>query len=156
LPFNFLYCGLIHRALPQAKIIHVVRNSMDTCYAVYKTLFGQAYPFSYNLDELATYYIAYRKLMAHWHAVLPELILDVAYEDVVADTEAQARLMLAHCGLEWEPQCLDFHESGLVSTTASTVQVRQPVYSSSIEKWRHYQEQLDPLRATLERAAVTD
>ena len=100
LPFNFLYCGLIHRALPNARIIHVTREPMDTCYAVYKILFGQAYPFSYNLDELATYFIAYRKLMDHWHSVLPGLILDVAYEDVVADTERQARRLVDHCNLE--------------------------------------------------------
>ena len=114
----------------------MVRDPMDTCYAVYKTLFGQAYPFSYDLDELATYYTAYRKLMDHWHKVMPGLILNVSYEDVVADPERQARRVVAHCGLEWEPQCLDFHASKEASTTASAVQVRQPVYSSSIQKWR--------------------
>jgi tetratricopeptide (TPR) repeat protein len=154
LPFNFLYCGLIHRALPNARIIHMVREPMDTCYAVYKTLFGQAYPFSYDLDELATYYIAYRKLMAHWHRVMPGLILDVTYEDVVADTEQQARRLVAHCGLDWEPGCLEFHKSKVASTTASAVQVRQPVYSSSVQKWRNYESQLAPLKARLAEAGL--
>jgi len=154
LPFNFLYCGLIHRALPDAKIIHVTRNPMDTCYAVYKTLFGQAYPFSYDLDELATYFIAYRKLMDHWHNVMPGLILDVAYEDVVADTEHAAKRLLDHCGLAWEAACLDFHASTRASTTASAVQIRQPVYSSSVQKWRNYESQLASLRERLVTAGL--
>ena len=154
LPFNFLYCGLIRRALPNARIIHMVRDPMDTCYAVFKTLFGQAYPFSYDLDELAAYYIAYRKLMDHWRDVLPGLILDVAYEDVVTDPERQARRLLAHCGLDWEPECLEFHKSKAASTTASAVQVRQPLYSSSIQKWRHYEQQLAPLEARLAEAGL--
>ena len=157
LPFNFLYCGLIHRALPRAKIIHVARDPMDTCYAIYKTLFGQAYPFSYDLDELATYYIAYRRLMDHWHKVMPGLILDVNYEDVVNSTEEQARRLVNHCGLEWEPGCMDFHHSTSASTTASAVQIRQPVYSSSVQKWRNYELQLGPLRERLiEAGLVTD
>jgi hypothetical protein len=154
LPFNLLYCGLIHRALPNARIIHMVRDPMDTCYAIYKTLFGQAYPFSYDLDELATYYIAYRKLMAHWHQVMPGLILDVAYEDVVADPEQQARRLVAHCGLDWEPECLEFHKSKAASTTASAVQVRQPLYATSIQKWRNYENQLAPLNARLTQAGL--
>jgi Tfp pilus assembly protein PilF len=154
LPFNFLYCGLIRRALPNARIIHMVRDPMDTCYAVYKTLFGQAYPFSYDLDELAAYYIAYRRLMAHWHRVMPGWILDVAYEDVVEDSEKQGRRLVAHCGLDWEPECLEFHRSKTASTTASAVQVRQPVYSSSIQKWRHYEQQLSPLRVRLAQAGL--
>jgi Flp pilus assembly protein TadD len=156
LPFNFLYCGLIHRALPNARIIHMVRDPMDTCYAVYKTLFGQAYPFSYDLDELATYYISYRKLMAHWHRVMPGLILDVAYENVVADPEQQARRLIAHCGLDWEPGCLEFHKSKAASTTASAVQVRQPVYTTSVQKWRHYERQLAPLKTRLTEAGLLD
>ena len=110
----------------------MTRDPMDTCYAVYKTLFGQDYPFSYDLEELATYFIAYRKLMDHWHSVMPGLILDVSYEDVVADTELQARRLTEYCGLDWESECLDFHTAKQASTTASAVQVRQPVYSSSV------------------------
>jgi thioredoxin-like negative regulator of GroEL len=154
LPFNFLYCGLIHRALPRARIVHVVRDPMDTCYAVYKTLFGQAYPFSYDLEELATYYIAYHRLMNHWRATMPGLILDVSYENVVANSEAEARRLVEYCGLQWEPACLEFHNLKSASTTASAVQVRQPIYSSSIGKWRRYEHQLAPLQARLEEAGL--
>ena len=154
LPFNFLYCGLIHRALPNAKIIHMTRDPMDTCYAVFKTLFGQAYPFSYDLDELATYYSAYRRLMDHWHKVMPGSILDVAYEDVVANTEHEARRLIDHCGLGWEPECLEFHKSRDASTTASAAQVRQPIYSSSVQKWRNYEKQLAPLKTRLSDAGL--
>jgi tetratricopeptide (TPR) repeat protein len=156
LPFNFLYCGLIHRALPNARIIHVMREPMDTCYAVFKTLFGQAYPFSYDLKELAAYYIAYRKLMDHWRGILPGLIFDVAYEDVVSDPERQCRRLLAHCELEWEPECLEFYHSKSASTTASAVQVRQPIYSTSIQKWRNYERQLEPLRSRLADAGYLE
>ena len=149
LPFNFLYCGLIHRALPNAKIIHMTRNPMDTCYAVFKTLFGQAYPFSYDLDELATYYIAYRRLMDHWHEVMPGSIIDFAYENVVANTEHESRRLMDHCGLRWEPECLEFHTSHNASTTASAAQVRQPIYSSSVQKWRNYEQQLALLSTRL-------
>ena len=156
LPFNFLYCGLIHRALPNAKIIHMTRDPMDTCYAVYKTLFGQAYPFSYDLDELAAYFLAYRRLMDHWHEVMPGQILNVAYEDVVADTESAARRLTEYCGLQWERECLEFHTSRAATTTASAAQVRQPVYSSSVQKWRHYEQQLAPLQARLLDAGLIE
>jgi hypothetical protein len=154
LPFNFLYCGLIHRALPRARIVHVVRDPMDTCYAVYKTLFGQAYPFSYDLEELATYYIAYHRLMNHWRTTMPGLIQDVSYENVVANSETEARQLVAYCGLQWEPACLEFHNLKSASTTASAVQIRQPIYSSSVGKWRRYEQQLEPLRARLEEAGL--
>ncbi len=91
LPFNFRYCGLIHQALPNAKIVHLTRDPLDTCYAVFKTLFVNAYHYSYQLDELAQFYIAYRRTMAHWHAVMPGVICDVSYEDLVADPPAQCR-----------------------------------------------------------------
>jgi hypothetical protein len=154
LPFNFLYCGLIQRALPGARIIHMMRDPMDTCYAVYKTLFGQAYPFSYDLDELSTYYIAYRRLMDHWRRVMPGKMLDVKYEDVIADPERQARRLVAHCGLDWEQGCLEFHQSDAASTTASAVQIRQPLYSSSVLKWLNYERQLESLKIRLTEAGL--
>jgi hypothetical protein len=154
LPFNFLYAGLIHLALPRAKIISLRRHPLDTCYAVYKQLFKDAYPFSYDLDELGRYYIAYDELMRHWHSVMPGVIHTVAYEALVADLEGETRRLLDHCGLAWEEACLHFHRNSRASTTASAVQVRQPIYDTSIGKWRHYARQLEPLRASLERAGI--
>lgn len=145
LPLNFLYCGLIHRALPKAKIIHLQRDPMDACYAIYKTLFKQAYPFSYELTELGNYYLAYRGLMAHWHRLIPGVILDVEYELLVTEPEEQTRRLLEYCELPWQEACLNFHRNAAPSMTASLSQVRQPVYTSSVGKWRHYEKELSPL-----------
>jgi tetratricopeptide (TPR) repeat protein len=136
LPFNFLYCGYILAALPGAKLIHLTRDPMDTCYAVYKTQFSKAYFFSYDLDELADYYVGYREQMDHWHRVLPRRILDVQYEQLVQDPEAQARRVLEWCGLPWEDSVLAFHEQDRPSMTASAAQVRRPIYTASIGSWR--------------------
>lgn len=154
LPFNFLYAGLIHLALPNAKIIHLRRHPLDTCFAVYKQLFKDAYPFSYDLTELARYYVAYHRLMEHWHRVMPGVMLDVRYEDVVADLDGQARRLVAHCGLPWNDACLRFHENAQPSTTASATQVRRPVYDTSVGKWRRVERQLEPVRALLQRAGI--
>lgn len=154
LPFNFLYTGLIHLALPRAKIINLQRHPMDTCYAVYKQLFRDAYPFSYDLDELGQYYIVYHRLMQHWNAVMPGVIHTLRYEALVADIEGEARRLLEHCGLPWEDQCLRFHENTQASMTASALQVRQPIYATSVGKWRHYARQLVPLRTRLESAGI--
>jgi tetratricopeptide (TPR) repeat protein len=156
LPFNFRYCGLIHQALPQAAIVHLIRDPMDTCYAVFKTLFINAYHFSYQLDEIAEYFIAYRRMMDHWHAVMPGVILDVRYEDLVADPQAQSRRLLEHCGLPWEDQVLDFHNSTKASTTASAMQVRRPIYKSSLQKWRNYTRELQPVLRRLAEAGLVD
>ena len=154
LPLNFLYVGLIHLALPNAKIISVRRHPLDTCYAVYKQLFVDAYPFSYDLEELARYYAAYDRLMRHWSNVLPDAVYTIEYETLVDDFEPEVRRLLEHCGLDYEEACLRFHENKSASTTASTVQVRQPVYRSSVGKWREYREQLAPLVAALEDAGI--
>ncbi|MEP0201614.1 MAG: sulfotransferase [Halioglobus sp.] len=154
LPLNFLYCGLISRALPRAKIIHLQRDPMDTCFAIYKTLFKQAYPFSYDLKELGDYYLSYRDLMAHWQRVMPDTILDVCYETLVADPELQTRRLLEHCNLPWESECLDFHRNSAPSMTASLAQVRKPLYTSSIGKWRRYQSELSELQNQLEGAGL--
>jgi tetratricopeptide (TPR) repeat protein len=154
LPFNFLYAGLIHLALPRARIVSLQRHPMDTCYAVYKQLFRDAYPFSYDLDELGRYYIAYHNLMQHWNTVMPGVICTMQYESLVTDTERESRRMLEYCGLPWEDQCLRFHENRQASTTASALQVRQPVYASSVGKWRHFERQLEPLRRQLEDAGI--
>jgi hypothetical protein len=156
LPFNFRYCGLIHKALPNAAIVHLTRDPMDTCYAVFKTLFINAYHFSYQLEELAEYFIAYRRMMDHWHAVMPGVMLDIRYEELVADPQTQCRRLLAHCGLPWEDQVLDFHNSTKASTTASTMQVRRPIYRSSVQKWRNFARELQPVLGRLAEAGLLD
>ncbi|MGI9292631.1 MAG: tetratricopeptide repeat-containing sulfotransferase family protein [Pseudomonadales bacterium] len=153
-PLNFLYCGLIHQALPRAKIIHITRNPMDACYAMYKRLFKDAYPMSYSLEDLGRYYLAYRKLMRHWYKVLPGAIYPVSYEELVNDQEQTSRCLIEHCDLEWQDACLRFEENQAPSTTASATQVRQPIYRSSIGKWRHYVKQLAPLHEFLQRAGL--
>jgi len=155
LPFNYLYAGLIHRALPNARIINLRRHPMDSCYSMYKQLFRDAYPFSYDLQDLAKYYLAYDRLMAHWNDLLPGVIHTVSYEDLVRDTEAETRRMLAFCELDWEQQCLEFHKNRSASTTASATQVRQKVYTSSVGKWRAYETELAPLRTALEEAGIS-
>ncbi|MGA9574053.1 MAG: sulfotransferase [Lysobacterales bacterium] len=149
MPLNFLYAGLIHRAMPNARIVHLSRHPMDTCYAIYKCLFQDAYPWSYDLEEIALYYSAYHQLMTHWKTVMPGVIYELAYEDLVADIEGNARKLLDYCELSWEPRCARFHESQASSTTASASQVRQPVYQSSVNRWKSYRSQLSPLRERL-------
>lgn len=154
LPLNFLYCGLIRLALPGARIIHLTRDPLDACHAVLKTYFTGGYPFSYDIGELAAYYAAYRRLMDHWHQAMPGVIMDLAYEDLVHDLEPQARRLVAHCGLDWDPACLDFHRNAAPSTTASADQVRRPLYSSSIGQSRHYPAFVDAMRAALAKHGV--
>ncbi len=156
LPLNYLYAGLIHLALPNASIVHVDRDPMDTIYAVYKTLFVDAYPFSYQLEELARYFVEYHRLMAHWKAALPGVIHSIRYEDLVADVELQSRQLVAACGLDWQARCLDFHLHEAASTTASAVQVRQPVYRSSVLKWRNHEAQLRPAFDILREAGIVN
>ncbi len=156
MPVNYLYCGLIRKALPNARILHLVRDPMDSCYAVYKTLFGQAYFFSYDFDELAAYYASYHRQMQHWHAVMPGRILDVHYEDLVTDTQAQARRILDWCGLDWQDEVLRPSENATPATTASAAQVREAVYTSSLHKWRRFEAGLAPLQAQLVQAGILD
>ena len=132
--------------LPNAKIIHVKRNPVDTCLSCYTRLFHRKQEHTYDLAELGQYYVHYARLMEHWRKVLPAgAFLDVQYEDIVADQETQARRLIAYCGLEWNPACLDFHNTIRSIRTASVTQVRQPIYGSSVERWRHYEKFLGPL-----------
>jgi len=156
MPLNYLYVGLIHLALPNATIINLQRDPMDTCYAIYKQLFVDAYPFSYDLEELARYYVAYHQLMEHWNAVLPGVIHTIHYEELVGDIEGDTRKMLSACYLDWQEQCLKFYENKEASTTASTAQIRRPVYRSSVGKWRNYEKQLQPMVEILRHAGVLD
>jgi tetratricopeptide (TPR) repeat protein len=148
---NFRFAGLIHLALPNARIIHARRNPIDACLSCFSTLFAGNIPFAYDLAELGRYYKAYDALMAHWRETLPaSAMLEVGYEDVVADLEGQARRILAHCGLEWDARCLDFHRTERRVRTASAAQVRRPIYRSSVERWRAYEPWLGPLLAELQ------
>jgi Flp pilus assembly protein TadD len=150
MPANFVFAGLIHLALPNATIIHTVRDPVDTCMSCFSKLFTAGNYQTYDLAELGRYYRHYRALMTHWHRVLPPgRILDVNYEDVVADIEAAARRIVAHCGLPWDPRCLDFHRTERTIRTASAAQVRQPIYASSVGRRRAYEPFLEPLLAEL-------
>ncbi|HEY3784630.1 MAG TPA: sulfotransferase [Steroidobacteraceae bacterium] len=151
---NFYYCALILRAFPAARIIHVTRHPLASCYAIYKARFPGTFPFAYQLSELGSYYVGYRKLMAHWHQILPGRILDVAYEGIVSAQEATTRRILDYLDLSFEPACLDFHLNPDSSTTASSVQVRQPLYDSSVDLWKHYATELAPVRERLVAAGI--
>ena len=145
MPRNFFYIGLIRMVFPNAKIIHCVRDPMDTCLSCYQQLFSGAQPFAYDLAELGRYYRAYKGLMAHWRKVLPGRIMDIAYEDLVNDQEEQSRRLLEFCGLDWENGCLNFYETKRTVKTASASQVRMPIYKSSVKRWKHYESHLEPL-----------
>lgn len=148
-PANFLYIGLIAAALPNARIIHLNRDPMDNALGMYKALFRMGYPFSYDFADLAQYMRAKDGLMDHWRRVLPGRILDVNYEDIITGQEAQTRRLLRHVGVEWDPACLDFHKNASPTATASAAQVRQPLYTSAVGRWRRYQRELEPLAAML-------
>ena len=154
MPLNYLYCGLIARALPGARIVHLTRHPMASCYAMYKTLFKDGYPFSYDFGDLARYYVAYRRLMDHWMGQLPGVIHEVSYERLVADQAGETRMLLEFCGLEWQDGCLDFQRNSAPSTTASAAQIRRPLYESSVAQWRHYSAQLAPLHSQLTAAGI--
>ena len=154
MPGNFIYAGLISSILPKARIIHVIRDPLDTCLSCYGKLFSGSVNSAYDLGELGRYYRGYEALMAHWHRVLPQTVLvDVAYEDLVGDLETQARRLVAHCGLEWDARCLDFHKTARVVRTASAIQVRRPLYRSAVGRARFYLPWLRPLTDALAGAS---
>ncbi len=145
-PDNFRFAGLIHLALPNARIIHMRRDPLDTCISCFSKLFGADLPYTFDLGELGRYHRVYEAVMAHWRAVLPPgAMLEVRYEDLVGDLEGRARRILAHCGLDWDARCLDFHLTDRRVSTASAAQVRRPVYASSVGRWRPYEPLLGPL-----------
>ena len=146
MPGNFVTIGLIHALLPNAKIIHVERNPIDTCLSCYTKLFQHGQFFSYDLIELAQFYADYQRLMAHWRHVLPaDSWLDIRYENIVSNLESEARKLIAYCDLKWDPACLDFHTTKRQVRTASLIQVRNPIYTSSVERWRRFEQELTPL-----------
>ena len=155
LPHNFLYAGLIAAALPRARIICVLRDPMDTCLSNFRQLFAPESPYfdySYNLLHTGHYYAGFRRLMQHWHRVAPGRIFDVWYEDVVNDQEGSTRALLDFCGLEWDPACLAFDRNQAPVATASSAQVREPLYRSAMQRWKRYGDALDPLHRLLEEA----
>jgi hypothetical protein len=146
MPSNYYFVGLIHLALPNAKIVHAVRDPVDTCISCFSKLFSAEQNHTYDLGELGRYYRRYQRLMEHWRHVLPPgRMLEVRYEEVVADLEGQVRRIISHCGLPWDDRCLSFHKTERPVRTASATQVRQPIYKSAVGRWRVYEEQLGPL-----------
>jgi tetratricopeptide (TPR) repeat protein len=149
MPNNFRHIGLIHLILPNAKIIDARRHPMACCFSGFKQLFAEGQEFTYGLEEIGTYYRDYVELMDHWDEVLPGKVLRVQYEDVVADLDDQVRRILAHCDLPFEQACIDFHQTDRSVRTPSSEQVRQPIYKSGLEQWRHFEPWLDPLKEAL-------
>jgi tetratricopeptide (TPR) repeat protein len=142
LPNNFPHVGLLHLILPNAKIINARRHPLDSCLGSYKQLFGKGQNFTYDMFDLAEYYKQYHAIMTHWHKVLPGKVLDVHYEQTVSRLEWQVRRLLEHCGLPFEEQCLKFYETERPVKTASSEQVRQPIYRGALGKWRRYEKHL--------------
>jgi len=150
MPGNLIYAGLIHLALPHARIIHARRDPRDMALSCFSILFAYGQEHTYDLEELGRYVRAYLDLMEHWRKVLPRgVMLEVDYENVVDDLEQEARRVVAHCGLEWDDACLSFHKNERPVRSASVTQVRQPIYRSSIGRWRDYEELLQPFLRTL-------
>ena len=149
LPSNFLNIGFIRRAMPQAKILHITRDPMDTCFSNLKELFSAACPYSYDQGELADWYLQYRGLMAHWQRSVPGFVFDVSYERLAAEPEAEARRILAFCGLEFEPGCIDTASNRGSVNTASSAQVREPIHQRNVGAWRRYERHLGPLAEAL-------
>jgi tetratricopeptide (TPR) repeat protein len=150
MPANFFAVGLIHLILPNAKIVHVNRNPLDTCLSCFSRMFNTGQNHTYNLTELGLYYRNYARLMDHWRKVLPEgAFYDLQYEQLVTDNETQARHLIEFCGLEWNDACLESHKNKRSIRTASVTQVREPVYTSSVERWRRYDKFLGPLKDAL-------
>jgi hypothetical protein len=150
MPYNFLHVGLIHAMFPRARIVHCMRNPLDTCLSCYVTLFSKGHEFSYDLTELGRYYRAYAELMAHWRSVVPaNRLLEVTYENVVDDLAGEARRLIGFCGLPWDEACLRFHESARPVRTASLHQVRQPLYRGSVGRAKLFDSGLAALREAL-------
>lgn len=152
LPTNFRFLGLIRLVFPQAKIIHCRRDPMDTCFSIYKHDFTGYLPFAYDLHELGQYYKAYEDLMVFWHEKMPGFIHDIQYEDLIADQVGETRKLLEFCGLSWDALCLKFYEQKRTVTTASTFQVKEPLFSAGVGRWKKYEKHLGVLKEVLGRA----
>lgn len=146
MPRNWMVAGLIHRALPQARILNLVRDPMDVCFSNYRTwVMGEAFPWNYDIHALAAHYLQYRRVMDHWHAAMPGRILDVPYAELTGDPQATARKVFDFCGLAWEPGCIDITRNKATVATLSAAQVREPIHQRFFGEWRRYERQLQPL-----------
>jgi hypothetical protein len=149
MPNNFRHLGLIHLILPNAKIIDARRNALACCFSNFKQLFASGQDFTYGLEDIGRYYRTYVELMAHWDSVLPGRILRVEHEAVVDDLESNVRRILEFCGLDFEPQCVEFYKTERSIRTASSEQVRQPIFKEGIDQWRNFEPWLGPLKEAL-------
>jgi tetratricopeptide (TPR) repeat protein len=145
MPHNFLYIGFIKTILPNAKIIHCTRNPMDNCLSLFKNYFATGHLYSYEMTELGQYYGLYLDMMKHWQLSLPGFCYELRYEQLVENVEAETRNLLEYCNLPWDKACLDFHKTERLVQTASSAQVRRPIYNGSVELWTRYEKQLSPL-----------
>lgn len=156
MPLNFFYAALIHRALPNAKIVCLRRGALDACLSNYRQLFAthfSYYNYAYDLLDTGRYYVEFDALARHWRETLPAASYrEIRYEDVVENTEPEARALVEFCGLEWNPACLEFHENAAPVATASSAQVRRPIYRTAVERWRKYEREIEPLRRVLDEA----
>jgi tetratricopeptide (TPR) repeat protein len=154
LPMNYLYLGAIGRALPEARIVVLRRCALDSCFAMYRTLFREAYPFTYDFEELGRYYAAYERLIAHWRTLLGPQLHEVVYEDLVREPRRVGADIARHCSLTWSNTAVDIQNNAAVSLTASASQIRRPIYGTSSGRWRHYRSHLTQLIDTLRRRSV--
>jgi len=155
LPINYLYVGAIQRALPQAKVLLLRRSPLDSCFAMYRTLFAAGYPFSYDLEELGRYYAAYERLIDHWRSTLGSRLHEIVYEDLVHEPRRSGAALAGYCELSWSDAAIDIQKNRSVSLTASAAQVRRPIYGSSSGRWRHYSRHLQVLIDTLQAHSVS-
>jgi tetratricopeptide (TPR) repeat protein len=151
MPYNFMHLGLIELLFPGARVIHCMRDPLDTCLSIHFQQFNANHAFARNLTDLGTFYNQYRRLMKHWKSMLSIPVMDVVYEELVDNQEEISRAMISFCGLSWDDRCLQFHQSSRITKTASYNQVRRPMYRKSIARWRHYAQHLSPLRKALDQ-----
>jgi hypothetical protein len=150
-PENILYLGFIAKAFPHARIVHLNRNPMDACFAMYKQSF---FRYAYSLDDLGPYYVSYKRLHEHWRRILGDRLIEVDYEHLVTDQEGQTRMLLDNLGLDFEEACLHFEQNKAASNTASTVQIREKIHTRSVNRWKRFEEHLRPLTTYLEDAGI--
>jgi Sulfotransferase family len=151
LPENYLYLGFMAKGMPEAHIVHLRRHPLDACLAMFKQSY---FRYAYTLEDVGRYYLAYNRLMEHWRSLLGSRLIEVSYEALVSDQEGETRKLLKRLGLEFELACLNFEKNTAASSTASAVQVREKMHSRSVDRWRHFERQLQPLKAMLEAQGI--